>query len=227
MIRGGKATNAWKLRRFVLASGVLATLVLPACGGATGIDQQQTTGSPSRESVDVFGNQDVGQTFTAGLSGQLGTIKMTLSREFLPDIAGDPTPRGGAGDLSVQIRTAAGNLPGATVLASAVVPEADVPETVWTEVTVSFAAPAAVSANTQYALVLHALGPAACDPFPYNCYHYFALVAPYGADYYPRGQACLSGDAGVTWPNCLGGRRDYVFKTYVTLRSSSQTRPRP
>src|SRR5438067_1967044 len=77
----------------------------------------------------------VGQTFTAGLTGQLDQVDL---------FAGNPSPS----TVTVQLRDAVGNLPGSTVLASTTVA---LPVT-QTFFSVPLSSPAAVVAGTQYAV---------------------------------------------------------------------------
>jgi hypothetical protein len=126
---------------FALTAAV-ATLV-PAAGASAGtLDQQQTTSNFGCLAVSATGSS--GQTFTAGLTGQLDQVDLALNGLFNPT-----TP------LTVQIRDGSASGPGGTVLATASVPTSSVTSSEsW--VPVAFTALAPVTAGTQYSIVAFA-----------------------------------------------------------------------
>lgn len=126
-------------RAAVIALALGAALVLPSVALAAGaIDQSQevvscgTGGGPGTL---------IAQTFTAGTSGSLVAVALF------------PTGGAGAGKAGVGVELhdiASGGEPGTTVLASTTI-KTNVREKL---VKVSFRTPAAVTAGTQYAIVL-------------------------------------------------------------------------
>jgi VCBS repeat-containing protein len=174
---------------------VLGLLALtPAAARAGTLDQQQTSTAGGLALITGTGIS-LAQTFTAGLSGTLDQVDLALAR-----VRAD-------GPLTVEIRNVDGGAPGADVLASASLPAASVPtETAF--VAVSFAAPATVAADTQYAIVAYAGG------FD----RYFWGHA--GADLYAGGSAFSSGESPpVTWS--AHPSTDFAFKTYVVVATNA------
>jgi hypothetical protein len=138
-VRVGRAS-----RIFLSASAASATLLVGAAAPASAgtLDQQQTNGSSSTQ---VHSNQSVAQTFTAGLSGGLDQVDLYLDKEGIP-----------TAPLNVEIRDAFGGAPGNAVLASFSVPNPAVPADPGF-LSIPFAAPAPVTAGTQYAIVAHSV----------------------------------------------------------------------
>jgi hypothetical protein len=123
-------------RTLLLTAVAIAAALVPAAGASAGVlDQQQT--------LSNFGGLPVGnsaQTFTAGLTGQLDQVDLALSGMSVT------TP------MTVQIRDGSATAPGDTVLASASVPTSAVTSSE-SFVPITFAAPASVTAGTQYSIV--------------------------------------------------------------------------
>lgn len=96
-------------------------------------------------SIQIHSTQSVGQTFTAGVSGQLKSITLYLKE-------GAATTAG----LAVEIKATSGGLPTGNALATQAVPDADVPGNLQavSAVTVTFSTPATLSANTVYAILV-------------------------------------------------------------------------
>ena len=186
-------------RRFSLASLVamaFAALVAAAPASAGTLDQSQPTTSTG--SLLVGGDFTPAQTFTPGLTGSLDQVDVWVTRSGSC-----------VGDLVVQIRTVTPDgTPTGTVLATSTVSQSvpvdvgGLPPT--TSTATFFASPAAVTAGTQYAIVLTAPNP---------CYFWHHS----GEDTYPRGTAFL-GQVGGAWD-----RRPYdaAFRTYVLVASGS------
>jgi hypothetical protein len=178
-------------------NGLLAALVLlvsvgvvaPGVAGAGTLDQQHTGSVVGR--APIFGEASQAQTFTAGLSGHLDQVDL-----FLDDNSGPPAT---VGPLTVEIRNAVGDAPGSTVLAARTLQVTDVPTTP-AFVPVVFAAPAGVSAGTQYAIVAHTG----------DAYSWGITPTPY-----PGGRSCVASSSPPTtaWECTVSG--DVVFKTYV------------
>lgn len=139
------------------------------------LDQSQTSffdgGGLSVDQVQI-----VGQVFTPELSGALSAARLQVGRCVQYDGSDQPLP---VGDLIAEIRTVdpRTGLPTATVLSTALVPEADVwqgsiwngsqyvafDDSTWT--TIQFAQPATVAAGTPYALLLRPAAPSDCNFF--------------------------------------------------------------
>ena len=176
----------------------LAAFVSPAGAAAGTLDQSQTVFN----AFGSFGGQRlVAQTFTAGLSGNQDQVDVHVRRDQPPMVTCFP----GSG-ITVEIRTVTGGVPSNTTLATASVTATSVPTTFgW--VSVPFTAPAAVTAGTQYALVLSAPD-ASCDSnfFPYSW-------GAAGANPYAAGTAYAKLDSSSAW--LLQTNVDHMFKTYV------------
>jgi len=87
------------------------------------------------------------QTFTAGASGALTRVELRLDKE-----AGTTAP------LTVQVRSVSAGAPTATVLASKLVPAADLAVAAGSDVpveSITFATPASIVSGSQYAIVVH------------------------------------------------------------------------
>ena len=177
--------------RVAVVAVTLALGLVPAAQAGT-LDQQQTDASAG---LALIGSDDTkGQTFTAGLTGELDQADLFLAKsgsntETLP--------------LFVEIRTVdASGAPTATVLAATSVPAADVQPIPFEEfVPVAFSPGAQVQAGTQYALVAHVAGTSA---------RYFWGRA--GGDAYPGG--AKYNFARSTW-STEGIVDDHAFRTYV------------
>lgn len=83
----------------------------------------------------------VAQSFTAGLSGTLDRVTLSLMRSGTP------------GSWVVEIRTVSAGKPSTTVLASEALPQSAV-LTSFTDVAIDFTTPAVINAGTQYAIVI-------------------------------------------------------------------------
>ena len=180
--------------RVSLAASLVATFLLAATASAVAgtLDQQQ---NESNTEAGLSVGQSSAQTFTAGITGGLDRADLLLRK------TGSPVE-----PLTVEIRNAAGGRPGAAVLASASIPMSALGSSP-AFVPATFAAPAAVTAGTQYALVAYTTH-AANDCCGWS---YQDATNPY------------SGGAGFNsntvppqapW-GTQGGGDDYAFMTYV------------
>jgi uncharacterized repeat protein (TIGR01451 family) len=135
----------------VLVSGVVLVVVLLAHGSrvagtatAAGPVDQQNLG-PAAGHVTLYSALSYGQSFTAGRTGLLDQVALSLGR------TGSPGP------LTVQIRKMSGGIPVDPVLATATVADSAVPTSQgW--VIVPFPSPATVQQGHQYAIVLASAG---------------------------------------------------------------------
>lgn len=141
--------------------------------------------------LEVYGDYWAAQTFTAGFTGQMKRVSLLMERVGTPQ------------NLIVEIRTVSGGFPTSTILASASIPAASVPESPnygWVDVT--FSAPIDVTIGTQYAIVLHAGGDLNNN--------YKARENPNNP--YPGGARRASTNGGSTWTTTE--LFDLAFKTY-------------
>ena len=170
-----------------------ACALAPGAALAGTLDQQQTA---SDAEWGLYNNQSWAQTFTAGISGGLDQVDLSLYK------IGTPPP------LTVEIRNAAAGMPGTTVLANASLPASAIATS--PGLAVRFAAPAPVAAGTQYAVVAYSGG----GGMNAVLWRYQDTGNPY-----PSGGAVLSNDPlppGGNWYPWPTAAADFAFKTYVT-----------
>jgi Ca2+-binding RTX toxin-like protein len=182
------------VRRFSLASAVamaFAALALASAPGAAAQESLAASCEPPRE-TSTIGQPTwrFAQTFTSALTG-------SLTRAEIEILEGD-----GSGDWIVEIRTEDVDGPTAVILASATVPDASVPpgESL---LSVVFAAPAAVVAGQEYALVIGRPG----TGIDTN-----GVGFRFGNDC--PGRAWLSSDSGATW-SPFGEEIDIPFRVFI------------
>jgi hypothetical protein len=175
-----------------LAATVAVSAFAPCTALAGTLDQQQTA---SNADIGLYNNQSFAQTFTAGISGGLDQVDLSLYKLGTPPA------------LTVEIRNAAAGKPGTTVLASASFPASAIGTS--PGLPVRFAAPPPVAAGTQYAVVAYSGGGGANAVL----WRYQNTGNPY-----PPGGAFYSNDPlppGGNW-SPFGADADFAFKTYVT-----------
>jgi hypothetical protein len=173
-----------------LSAACLGGVVAPGPALAATLDQQQ--GDALGLALSANSTQSLAQTFTAGLNGGIDQVDLHL---------GEISP---ASALSVEIRDVSGGLPGGTVLASTSVQATEVPPDIAAAfVPITFAAPAAVSAGTQYAIV------ASSSTGPGTAYDWRDGSTP---NQYGGGVGFFAAPPSGGW-NALGP--DLAFKTYV------------
>ncbi len=176
--------------------------VTVAASEAGTLDQSQT--SYSYALATVHASSEASQTFTAGTTGYLDQVDLFVQAQGTPP-----------GNLTVRIETVVGGAPSGVVLASATVPAESVPSSgVPGWVSVPLRPRAAISAGTQYAIVLSA-PTTDCPrpdgrPGPSRCYYGWGAG---DGDPYPAGQALNSRDGGASWS--VQGDLDQTFRTIV------------
>jgi hypothetical protein len=185
--------------------GVLGALIFaltvcalaPAAASAGTLDQQQA--AVGATAVSVNSGNSVFQSFTAGLSGKLDQIDLSLRK------AGAP-----ANPLTVELRSVAATDPTSTVLASAVVPASGLSTTA-AFVPITFAVQAPVVAGTQYAIVTYSAAASGND--------YRWSFSPTNNPY-PGGFAADTPTSPPTgpWSAYLA---DLAFKTYVAIPATA------
>jgi hypothetical protein len=194
------------VRAFFIASAASGALLLGVAASASAgtLDQQQTSFGPVTSGA-INSSQSLAQTFTAGITGRLDEADLVLSKFFSPT---DP--------VTIEIRNAAGSLPGTTVLASGSIPISAIPNDPDAAfVPAMFATPAPVTAGTQYALVAWSTNTTGNPGWSFQ----------QGTDSYPGG-AGLNSQASPPsseWNQPPGD--DFAFKTYVVPSPPAQPVP--
>ncbi len=160
------------------------------------IDQQNTTLSNS--GVGITTTTWGGQTFTAGLTGQLTRIDVNL---FCSGCTGT-TP-----DLTLSLRATSGNLPTGADIASATITGFN--SGAGGFYTATFASPPTITAGTVYALVIRPVA----NPSP----GVYALTRS-ATNVYSNGQRVSGATSGTVWSAPLTGGQttDAGFITYVS-----------
>ena len=157
----------------------------------TATDQSVGTSAAQDTAVRVDSTSSAGQTFTAGVSGELNSVTLYL-RE------------GGAATdgMALEIKSVENDLPTGTALATVTIPDSEIPtvsETV-AAVTVTFETPVTLVAGEVYSILLQTTDTAGYDLW-------------YNSDDYAQGSA-LQGDAGGT--NWSAATHDFSFETVMT-----------
>ena len=210
------AQRWFTLASFVMLGWLLASPIVSAQTALEVLDQSQTTyyagGGPA-----IDATQSIGQVFTAGISGDLSTIRVMIGRCETTTDTGAPVD---VGDLVIELQTVntLTGLPTDVVLSSVVVPGRMLPGPTLTEAgwvaftdaswtTVTFPTPVMLQRGSQYALVFRAAAPGACN--------FFTTTG--GANPLLGGHLAWRTDAGwtrVTWAP-EGLTEDVAFQTYV------------
>lgn len=129
-------------KRLALAAILAAALALTVAAHASAAEVADASCQPTPDTGQA--GAKFAQTFTALHTGKLTTATMKTNK-----------PAGTTNDYLMEIRTVDGSgVPTATVLASASVPAAGLPDDTWADITTTFSSPASVVAGQQYALVL-------------------------------------------------------------------------
>ena len=193
-------TSVHRVASAFTAIASLACLVLTATPAAAApVIDQQSGGTPNQSLSSAPLNQ-VGQSFTAGFTGQLTRLDVSA--------VGVGTP---IGSLSVSIfRTSAGR-PTGPALTTEVLDASAVPAISGT-LSIEFTARPSVTAGTQYAFVL----------VPQTGLLNITLVAP---GLYAGGESLDNGPN--SWAPVMGVDGDLVFTTYVDPAASGGEAPPP
>ena len=160
---------------------------------STTIDQQNTLLGNSGFNVST--SQWIGQNFTPSVSGALQKVDVNM---FCSICSGANPP------VTVEIRTVSGGVPTTTVLASTTI--AGFSSGSATYYSATFASPAILTANTQYALLLRLVTARAGN---YNAT--FSTANPY-----PGGVLVFTVNGGAAFGSIAGD--DLGFKTYMPPR---------
>lgn len=160
------------------------------------LDQQQT--NRDGYTTGLYGANYFAQTFKAGLSGTLDTIKLWMSK------SGSPV------NLVIEIQGEDGNdKPDGNVLASAEKIPSDIPTgTAFAEeITIDFSSPASIVSGTKYSIVLHQKNDGGSGGNEY------VVFDDNNTNQYADGIRLWSGDSGSNWTKIA--TKDIYFKTYV------------
>ncbi len=154
------------------------------------LDQSQTA---SAALIDVYGTRYLGQTFQAGISGELTKVTIGAQKVGSPPNA-----------LTVEIRNATGeDLPGTTVYATASRSDID---TSLAAYDFTFSSPADVVAGVKYAIVVRTDSGDSSNRYD---------IAYQNTDVYADGRASFSTTGGSSWTGY--STIDAAFRTYVTI----------
>jgi IPT/TIG domain/Carboxypeptidase regulatory-like domain/PKD-like domain len=157
------------------------------------LDQQNTAGTTTGTG---FGTPAwTGQTFIAGISGQLVKVDGSL---FCSGCGATPP------NLTLSVRATSGGLPTGADLASATVPGSLFASGAIATFSATFGAPTTLTSGTQYALILRPVSA------PAGSGYFWIRSSP---STYASGSRVLSADSGATWS--ADTTRDYNFKTYI------------
>lgn len=186
-------------------------LAVPGAALAGTLDQQQTNASGQAQGVNSSGFPiSAAQTFTAGITGEIDQVDLSLAKNGVPVAA-----------MTVELRATVGQLPNGTVLASQSVPASSVPGSSLEFVPVVFPTPAPVVAGTQYAIVAYVADT--------NGYSWGASPeAGPGTGPYAGGEGYFadSSPPSTTWlPFSSSHSIDHAFKTYVAPPSVAPVEP--
>ncbi len=130
------------IRVSAIAVAVVIGVMNPAHAAST---LDQGIAYPGNDcNTEVYSAVGLGQSFTAGLSGSLTSVEL-----YLVDVA----PVGSEPGLTVELKSASSDLPTGSVLATATIPDSDVPSSPGL-VTVTFSSPATLTAGQQYAILV-------------------------------------------------------------------------
>jgi hypothetical protein len=160
------------------------------------LDQQNTNLSGTGAGIDTLNWG--GQTFTAGLTGPLARVDVSLFCF---------TCTGTFPNLTLSLRATSGNLPTGPDLATTTLPGSSSGASSY--VTGIFDTPATVTAGTVYALVVRPVAEPSAGTYAVT----ISSLNPYA-----NGQRLSSGDSGSTW---AGASTDLGFKTFVKTGFSS------
>ena len=156
------------------------------------LDQHQEVVEPATAASPL--SSYLAQTFTAGISGSLDKVELSLCLD-LPPYYTDTA--------FVRIESVANGIPSGSVLATATPVTLDSAQCQW--IPFAFAAPAHVVAGTRYAIVMLA-------PTPY-----WGISPERFGDLYPAGQAISNGFV-------YAEPSDFAFRTYVKPMAAPEVR---
>jgi hypothetical protein len=196
-----RRVNVSRAVLIAVAAASASCMAIPAAALAGTPDQEQTNSSGAAMGVNSGGFPiSAAQTFTAGITGELDQVDLSLAKNGVPVAA-----------LTVELRATIGQLPDGTVLASQSVPASSVAGSSLEFVPVVFPTPAPVVAGTQYAIVAYVADT--------NGYSWGASPdAGPGTGPYAGGEGYFadSSPPSTSWvPFSSSHSIDYAFKTYV------------
>jgi hypothetical protein len=192
--------------RFGAAAIVAAAATMMAGGTAWAgtLDQQQTQSNNQAAIFEGGGGseQSLAQTFTAGISGGLDQVDLSVFKT-----------NGPTAPLTVEIRNVVGGVPGPSVLASGTILPAAVGTTA-AFLPATFPVPAPVTAGTQYAIVAWT---SSVSPDTYG------WRTQSTGNVYPAGSHFFQNDSPPEPAWTSTSSADAAFKTYVIPSPPSST----
>ena len=192
-----------RISRIVATSSVLMLGAVFLCQSAQAVGTLDQSVEPSSGAYyPSYTGQLMGQSFTAGMSGELSHVELSVTVPATPSVP-----------FTLSLYQSVAGLPTGSALASVSVPASSFAVTTnitptWVDFV--FQAPASVTAGTQYVLV-ESLGGS-------GQYSIYQGVAGYS------GGAAIA-DMGAGW--VIDPTSDLMFRTYVTPSSSSGATPPP
>jgi hypothetical protein len=176
-------------------------LFAPGAALAGTLDQQQTDTSDGNYGIESA--QSMAQTFTAGITGGLDQVDLSLFQ-----FGGTPSA-----PLYVEIRDVSGGAPGANILANQSVPPTAVSSSP-SFVPIAFPSAAPVVAGTQYSIVAFSFASLGGGM-------YWLWKGSSNANSYPGGAAFNSSPPLASWMAEPPGSNELAFKTYVVPSTAS------
>jgi hypothetical protein len=162
---------------------------------APSVDQQNQAGTTTGTGFGTPAPAWTGQTFIAGVTGQLVKTDITL---FCNGCGATPP------NLTLSVRATSAGLPTGADLASTTVPGSTFASGAITSFQASFGSPATLTSGTQYALILRPVS------VPAGSGYFWIRSSP---STYAGGSRVITGDSGATWS--ADTTRDYNFRTYM------------
>jgi hypothetical protein len=176
-------------------------LLAPGAALAGTLDQQQTDISGGNYAIESV--QSMAQTFTAGITGGLDRVDLSLLQ-----FGGTPSA-----PLYVEIRDVSGGAPGANILANQSVPPTAVSGSP-SFVPIVFPSAAPVAAGAKYSIVAFSFASLVGGM-------YWLWRGSSNANSYPGGAAFNSSPPLASWMAEPPGSNELAFKTYVVPSTPS------
>jgi uncharacterized repeat protein (TIGR01451 family) len=173
---------------------------------APSIDQQNTTITTS--GFGFTSTSWAGQTFTAGVSGQLTRVDLDLFCSLCTGTTPNIT-------VSIRATTGAPAVPTGADLATATI--AGFNSGAGGYFSANLGTPLALAAGTQYAVIVRAVSNPSAGTYAYVC----SCTSP-NSNPYANGQRVTSANSGASWTaDTTSGGRDLGFKLYVSTGFAS------
>lgn len=158
------------------------------------LDQYQTTSHTNTLAVQIRATVYGAQTFQAGASGNLTSIKLWMNK------FGSPV------NLMVEIQGISDSKPDGNVLASEEISSGDI-TTDGNEITITFSSPYTVTSGTSYCILIHQKEDGG------DTSNYYYQWGDQSHNYYANGSSYYSTNSGSSWT--IQTNYDAYFETYV------------